>query len=274
MNACSTGNFSEHVTCSEDMTSQCYQVLGWVELSGRACHCSSKGHRLLTPLVHHFSHTCLLNELHIGTWVPRDIVLSSQVRLLQQASRKQAPQQQNLRRVRRTSSRRSAYAFAHQQGYGELITSGKNMRVTPAPSSPSAGGVQDSPRGLSTGLRKNDITSVSDEGTGGSESRCLSADHGLHKQHTEEGLSGWLSPHTNITSTFWRNQRRDAWCMSLDFPHSITLNDKHGPHVIDVFRSNLWSPSGFGSTTMWWRLKWTAYSMWWIMYWTVCLSKM
>ncbi|XP_046889573.1 probable phospholipid-transporting ATPase IM isoform X2 [Hypomesus transpacificus] len=115
---------------------------------------------------------------------------TEKVRLLQQASRKQAPQQQNLRRVRRTSSRRSAYAFAHQQGYGELITSGKNMRVTPAPSSPSAGGVQDSPRGLSTGLRKNDITSVSDEGTGGSESRCLSADHGLHKQHTEEGLSG------------------------------------------------------------------------------------
>ncbi len=52
-----------------------------------------------------------------------------QVRLLQQASRRQGPQEQNLRRVRRTSSRRSAYAFAHQQGYGELITSGKNMKV-------------------------------------------------------------------------------------------------------------------------------------------------
>ncbi|KAK3525638.1 hypothetical protein QTP70_002547 [Hemibagrus guttatus] len=57
------------------------------------------------------------------------IVVSVQVRLLQQASRKQGPQEQNLRRVRRTSSRRSAYAFAHQQGYGELITSGKNMKV-------------------------------------------------------------------------------------------------------------------------------------------------
>ncbi|XP_062318632.1 probable phospholipid-transporting ATPase IM [Osmerus eperlanus] len=114
---------------------------------------------------------------------------TEKVRRLQQASRKQAPQQQNLRRVRRTSSRRSAYAFAHQQGYGELITSGKNMRVTPDPSSPSAGGPQDSPRCLSTGLRKNDITSVSDEGTGGSESRYLSADHPLDKQHTEEGLS-------------------------------------------------------------------------------------
>uniref|UniRef100_A0A672SQ50 Phospholipid-transporting ATPase n=1 Tax=Sinocyclocheilus grahami TaxID=75366 RepID=A0A672SQ50_SINGR len=44
-------------------------------------------------------------------------------------SRRQGPQGQNLRRVRRTSSRRSAYAFAHQQGYGELITSGKNMKV-------------------------------------------------------------------------------------------------------------------------------------------------
>ncbi|XP_028814034.1 phospholipid-transporting ATPase ID isoform X2 [Denticeps clupeoides] len=55
--------------------------------------------------------------------------LSDKVRLMQQATRRQGPQEQNLKRVRRTSSRRSAYAFAHQQGYGELITSGKNMRV-------------------------------------------------------------------------------------------------------------------------------------------------
>ncbi|XP_057186002.1 phospholipid-transporting ATPase ID isoform X2 [Triplophysa rosa] len=55
---------------------------------------------------------------------------TDKVRLLQQATRRQGPQEQNLRRVRRTSSRRSAYAFAHQQGYGELITSGKNMKVT------------------------------------------------------------------------------------------------------------------------------------------------
>uniref|UniRef100_A0A3B1JRK7 Phospholipid-transporting ATPase n=1 Tax=Astyanax mexicanus TaxID=7994 RepID=A0A3B1JRK7_ASTMX len=54
---------------------------------------------------------------------------TDKVRLLQQATRRQSPQEQNLRRVRRTSSRRSAYAFAHQQGYGELITSGKNMKV-------------------------------------------------------------------------------------------------------------------------------------------------
>uniref|UniRef100_A0AAY4CX71 Phospholipid-transporting ATPase n=1 Tax=Denticeps clupeoides TaxID=299321 RepID=A0AAY4CX71_9TELE len=49
--------------------------------------------------------------------------------LSDKATRRQGPQEQNLKRVRRTSSRRSAYAFAHQQGYGELITSGKNMRV-------------------------------------------------------------------------------------------------------------------------------------------------
>uniref|UniRef100_A0A8C2GDY7 Phospholipid-transporting ATPase n=1 Tax=Cyprinus carpio TaxID=7962 RepID=A0A8C2GDY7_CYPCA len=48
---------------------------------------------------------------------------------------KQGPQEQNFRRVRRTSSRRSAYAFAHQQGYGELITSGKNMKVPTASTS-------------------------------------------------------------------------------------------------------------------------------------------
>ncbi|KPP68305.1 putative phospholipid-transporting ATPase ID [Scleropages formosus] len=62
--------------------------------------------------------------------------LSDKVRHMQQASRKQRPQEQNLKRVRRTSSRRSAYAFSHQEGYGELITSGKNMkaaRLFPAP---------------------------------------------------------------------------------------------------------------------------------------------
>ncbi|KAL2093381.1 hypothetical protein ACEWY4_010693 [Coilia grayii] len=55
--------------------------------------------------------------------------LSDKVCVLQRASRKQGPQEQSLRRVRRTSSRRSAYAFAHQQGYGELITSGRNMKL-------------------------------------------------------------------------------------------------------------------------------------------------
>uniref|UniRef100_A0A6Q2XRX0 Phospholipid-transporting ATPase n=1 Tax=Esox lucius TaxID=8010 RepID=A0A6Q2XRX0_ESOLU len=56
--------------------------------------------------------------------------LTDKVRRLQKASRKQGPREQNLRRVRRTSSRRSGYAFSHQQGYGELITSGKNMKHT------------------------------------------------------------------------------------------------------------------------------------------------
>ncbi|KAK6317747.1 hypothetical protein J4Q44_G00110380 [Coregonus suidteri] len=63
--------------------------------------------------------------------------LTDKVRCLQQASRKLRPQEQNLRRVRRTSSRRSAYAFSHQQGYGELITSGKNMKVTASTAGPS-----------------------------------------------------------------------------------------------------------------------------------------
>lgn len=42
-----------------------------------------------------------------------------------------------MRRVHRTSSRRSGYAFAHQEGYGELITSGKNMRLNVPQSSSS-----------------------------------------------------------------------------------------------------------------------------------------
>nr|XP_033776132.1 probable phospholipid-transporting ATPase IM isoform X1 [Geotrypetes seraphini]XP_033776133.1 probable phospholipid-transporting ATPase IM isoform X1 [Geotrypetes seraphini]XP_033776134.1 probable phospholipid-transporting ATPase IM isoform X1 [Geotrypetes seraphini] len=55
--------------------------------------------------------------------------LSDKVRYLQQARKKQRPLQNQMRRVHRTSSRRSGYAFAHQEGYGELITSGKNMRI-------------------------------------------------------------------------------------------------------------------------------------------------
>lgn len=31
-------------------------------------------------------------------------------------------------RIRRTSSRRSGYAFSHAQGYGELVTSGRFLR--------------------------------------------------------------------------------------------------------------------------------------------------
>uniref|UniRef100_A0A1A8FKH8 Phospholipid-transporting ATPase n=4 Tax=Nothobranchius korthausae TaxID=1143690 RepID=A0A1A8FKH8_9TELE len=54
--------------------------------------------------------------------------LTDKVRYLQQSRKRHGPQEQSLRRVRRTSSRRSGYAFSHQQGYGELITSGKNMR--------------------------------------------------------------------------------------------------------------------------------------------------
>ncbi|XP_074090813.1 putative phospholipid-transporting ATPase IM isoform X3 [Macrotis lagotis] len=55
--------------------------------------------------------------------------LSDQVRQLQRAQDKARPLKSHKRQPRRTSSRRSGYAFAHQEGYGELITSGKNMRV-------------------------------------------------------------------------------------------------------------------------------------------------
>ncbi|XP_078113349.1 phospholipid-transporting ATPase ID isoform X1 [Sander vitreus] len=71
--------------------------------------------------------------------------LTDKVRHLQQSRKRQGPQEQNLRRVRRTSSRRSAYAFSHQQGYGELITSGKNMRVSTVSSARSPEGAPQSP---------------------------------------------------------------------------------------------------------------------------------
>ncbi|XP_067827575.1 phospholipid-transporting ATPase ID isoform X3 [Heptranchias perlo] len=60
--------------------------------------------------------------------------LSDKVRYVQRARRKHKPVQHRMRRVNRTSSRRSGYAFAHQEGFGELITSGRNMRVNnPSP---------------------------------------------------------------------------------------------------------------------------------------------
>ncbi|GAB1286839.1 Phospholipid-transporting ATPase [Apodemus speciosus] len=62
--------------------------------------------------------------------------LSDQIRRWQKAQRKERPLRSRRPQTRRSSSRRSGYAFAHQEGYGELITSGKNMRAkSPAPAS-------------------------------------------------------------------------------------------------------------------------------------------
>lgn len=54
----------------------------------------------------------------------------AQVRYSQLVRKKQKAQHRCLRRVGRTSSRRSGYAFSHQEGFGELIMSGKNMRLS------------------------------------------------------------------------------------------------------------------------------------------------
>ncbi|CAD7674806.1 unnamed protein product [Nyctereutes procyonoides] len=56
--------------------------------------------------------------------------LSDTVRYTQLVRKKQKAQHRCLRRVGRTSSRRSGYAFSHQEGFGELIMSGKNMRLS------------------------------------------------------------------------------------------------------------------------------------------------
>ncbi|XP_014866919.1 PREDICTED: phospholipid-transporting ATPase ID-like isoform X1 [Poecilia mexicana] len=85
--------------------------------------------------------------------------LTDKVRHLQQSRKKQRPQEQNLRRVRRTSSRRSAYAFSHQQGYGELITSGKNMRVSTLSSTHSLERIAQSSSWIENILkRKNEVS--------------------------------------------------------------------------------------------------------------------
>lgn len=68
--------------------------------------------------------------------------LSDQIRQRQKAQRKARPPYSRRPQTRRSSSRRSGYAFAHQEGYGELITSGKNMR---AKSPPPTSGVEKTP---------------------------------------------------------------------------------------------------------------------------------
>ena len=65
--------------------------------------------------------------------------LNDKVRLKQKISKSQSKTQDLV--LRRTSTirrsqrsiGRSGYAFAHSQGFGELITTGANMRQTPAP---------------------------------------------------------------------------------------------------------------------------------------------
>lgn len=58
---------------------------------------------------------------------------SDQIRQQQRTEKKARPRRSQRSHTRRSSSRRSGYAFAHQEGYGKLITSGKNMRVQSPP---------------------------------------------------------------------------------------------------------------------------------------------
>ncbi|NXP37376.1 AT8B2 ATPase, partial [Leiothrix lutea] len=69
--------------------------------------------------------------------------LSDTVRYTQLVRKKQKTQRRCVQRTGRVGSCRSGYAFSHQEGFGELIMSGKNMRLsslalssfTPRPSS-------------------------------------------------------------------------------------------------------------------------------------------
>ncbi|NWS25951.1 AT8B2 ATPase, partial [Polioptila caerulea] len=56
--------------------------------------------------------------------------LSDTVRYTQLVRKKQKTQHQCMRHAGRVGSRRSGYAFSHQEGFGELIMSGKNMRLS------------------------------------------------------------------------------------------------------------------------------------------------
>ncbi|NWI72686.1 AT8B2 ATPase, partial [Dryoscopus gambensis] len=56
--------------------------------------------------------------------------LSDTVRYTQLVRKKQKTQHRCMRRMGHVGSRRSGYAFSHQEGFGELIMSGKNMRLS------------------------------------------------------------------------------------------------------------------------------------------------
>ncbi|NXK85775.1 AT8B2 ATPase, partial [Formicarius rufipectus] len=56
--------------------------------------------------------------------------LSDTVRYTQLVRKKQKTQHRCMRRAGCVGSRRSGYAFSHQEGFGELIMSGKNMRLS------------------------------------------------------------------------------------------------------------------------------------------------
>ncbi|KAJ6664063.1 hypothetical protein lerEdw1_008278 [Lerista edwardsae] len=56
--------------------------------------------------------------------------LSDQIRFLHKAKRKKRPIPKPMHPRYISRPRRSAYAFSHVEGYGELITSGKNMRFS------------------------------------------------------------------------------------------------------------------------------------------------
>ncbi|XP_014748316.1 PREDICTED: phospholipid-transporting ATPase ID isoform X2 [Sturnus vulgaris] len=56
--------------------------------------------------------------------------LSDTVRYTQLVRKKQKTQHRCMRHAGRVGSRRSGYAFSHQEGFGELIMSGKNMRLS------------------------------------------------------------------------------------------------------------------------------------------------
>ncbi|NXU12738.1 AT8B2 ATPase, partial [Pardalotus punctatus] len=56
--------------------------------------------------------------------------LSDTVRYTQLIRKKQKTQHRCMRHAGRVGSRRSGYAFSHQEGFGELIMSGKNMRLS------------------------------------------------------------------------------------------------------------------------------------------------
>lgn len=59
-----------------------------------------------------------------------------QVRFMVHQMKAQAPPPRRRTRIRRSSTRRSGYAFSHTQGYGDLVTSKRFLRRQAPPRAP------------------------------------------------------------------------------------------------------------------------------------------
>lgn len=122
-------------------------------------------------------------------------VFPFQIRQRQKAQKKARPLHSRRPQTRRSSSRRSGYAFAHQEGYGELITSGKNMRAKNPP--------------LTSGLEKTLYNSTS-----WIENFCKKTTDTVSSFSQDKTVKLWVKMNSNHIVTF-QLKLKFSWLQSL-----------------------------------------------------------